>query len=47
MTRIGNVYAQALYDLAQDENLTDELLQQLTVLNESFAQEPAFLRLLS
>ena len=46
MTDIVNVYGQALYDLAKDENLTEEILGQLTVLNESFAAESAFVQLL-
>ena len=46
MTDIVNVYGQALYDLAKDENLTEEILGQLTVLNKSFAAEPAFVQLL-
>ena len=46
MTDIVNVYGQALYDLAKDENLTEEILGQLGVLNESFAAEPAFVQLL-
>ena len=46
MTEIANVYGQALYDLAKDENLTDELLEQMSVLNEGFAAEPAFVQLL-
>ena len=47
MTDIVNVYGQAMYDLAKDEGLTEELLQQLNALNESFSAEPAFLQLLS
>ena len=47
MTEIANVYGGALYDLAKDENLTDQFQQQLDVLDQSFAQEPAFVRLLS
>ena len=47
MTQIGSVYGEALYDLAQSESLADEILEQMTVLAESFAQEPDFLRLLS
>ena len=46
MTEIANVYGQALYDLAKDEGLTDKVLDQITVLNESFTQEPGFLQLL-
>ena len=47
MTQIGSVYGQALYELAQSENLTEELRQQLQALEESFQTEPDFLRLLS
>ena len=47
MTQIGMNYACALYDLALEENKTEEILQQLQSLDESFAAEPAFLRLLS
>lgn len=47
MTQIGSVYGQALYELAQSENLTEELRQQLQALQESFQAEPDFLRLLS
>ena len=47
MTEIGNVYGRALYDLAVSEALSDEIFAQLKVLRESFAQEPAFLKLLS
>ena len=47
MTRIGSVYAQALYDLALEEKLSKEILEQLKVLQQAFAQEPSFIRLLS
>ena len=47
MTQIANVYAGALYALAKEENSTKALLEQLTVLNASFRQEPEFIRLLS
>lgn len=47
MTEIGNVYGRALYDLAVSEAISGQILQQLQVLQESFAQEPAFLKLLS
>ena len=46
MTQVGSVYGEALYDLAKGENLTDEILGQITALDESFRQEPDFLRLL-
>ena len=47
MTQIAATYAQALYDLARDEHLTDEIMTQLQALQESFSAEPDFLRLLS
>ena len=47
MSQVGSVYGQALYGLAKDENLSDEVLQELTVLEQSFQAEPQFLRLLS
>ena len=47
MTQIGSVYAQALYSLARDEGLDESILEQLKVLDQSFAQEPDFLKLLS
>ena len=47
MTQIAATYAQALYDLAKDENLTEEILAQLQALQEGFSAEPDFLRLLS
>ena len=47
MTQAASVYGEALYVLAKDENKSDALLKQLKTLDESFAQEPDFLRLLS
>lgn len=47
MSEIGTSYAQALYSLAEEESVTDQILQQLETLDVSFAQEPDFLRLLS
>ena len=47
MSQAVNNYAQALYELAKEENLDTVILQQLNVLDESFAQEPEFLRLLA
>ncbi len=46
MTQVGSVYGGALYDLAAAEGLAARILQELTVLEESFAGEPEFLRLL-
>ena len=47
MTEAASVYGEALYALAKDENKSDIMLRQLNALNESFAAEPDFLRLLS
>lgn len=46
MTGIGINYAQALYSLAEEDSLTEEILQQLETLAVSFGEEPGFLRLL-
>lgn len=47
MSQIGAVYGQALYALAKDEGLSQPVLAELKALDAGFAQEPAFLRLLS
>ena len=47
MTGAGSVYGEALYDLAKAENLSKDILQQLSVLSQSVAAEPEFLRLLA
>lgn len=47
MTQIGVNYGCALYELAEGENLTGTILEQLQVLDESFSAAPEFLRLLS
>lgn len=47
MSQIGNVYGMALYGLAKDENLSDIVLQELAVLEQSFRAEPQFLRLMA
>lgn len=47
MSTVGTVYGEALYSLAQEESLSDAVLQELTVLEESFRQTPDFLRLLA
>ena len=47
MSQVGTVYAQALYSLTKDEACSEIVLQELTVLKESFEQEPDFPRLLS
>ena len=47
MTGAGNVYGEALYDLAKAEGLSADILQQLAVLDQSFDQQPQFLQLLA
>lgn len=47
MTEVGNVYGTSLYELAREEGLSDRILEQLAVLQESFRQTPEFIRLLS
>ena len=47
MTDVGSVYGASLYELAKEESLASEIGDQLTVLQESFRQEPDFIRLLS
>ena len=47
MTEVGTVYGESLYDLAQEEALSQQIGQQLKVLQLSFRQEPEFIRLLA
>ena len=47
MTQVGSVYGEALYGLAKDESVCEQITQELAVLQESFTKEPDFLRLLS
>ena len=47
MTEVGSVYGKSLYELAREESLDPEIAQQLSVLQQSFQQEPDFLRLLA
>lgn len=47
MTGAGAVYGQALYDLAKEEGLEQEIYHQLMILDSVFATEPEYLRLLS
>ena len=46
MTEAGSVYGQALYDLALSEGLSQIILDELTVLCQSFEKEPDYIRLL-
>ena len=47
MTEVGTVYGESLYELAKDEGLDQEIGLQLKVLQQSFRQEPDFIRLLA
>ena len=47
MTDAANQYGTALYELAKDENLLQEILPQLQVLTQVTEQDPKFLTLLS
>ena len=47
MTGVGSVYGEALYSLAKDENRSQPILEQLTVMEAAFSQDPDFIRLLN
>lgn len=47
MNDFAREYGDGLYDLARDEQLEDELMDQLKVLKDVFRAEPDYLRLLS
>lgn len=47
MSQVGSVYGEALYSLCKEEDLADAVLQELSCLQESFGNDPDFLRLLS
>ena len=47
MTQIGSVYGEAIYQLAREEHISEQLLQQLRALEEAFSGEPDFVKLLS
>ena len=47
MTDAGKVYGEALYQLAREEGLDETIFQQMGVLEQSFRQEPDFIRLLT
>ncbi len=46
MNQIASVYGEAIYGLAQEENLLSQILDELTVLQKSFGENPDFLKLL-
>lgn len=47
MTQTAKIYGDALYDLARDEALSDQILPQLDTVVSLFAENPAYLRLLT
>lgn len=47
MSQAENVYGSALYSLCRDEGISDRVLQELTVLQRAFAENPDYLRLLN
>lgn len=47
MTSIGTVYGEAIYSLAQEDQLTASILPQLEMLEQCFSQETGYLDLLS
>ncbi len=47
MTRVGSVYAEALYTLSLEEGITGKLLSELTVLDGALRENSDFIRLLS
>ena len=47
MTEVATTYGQAMYDLARDEGKSQQILAELSVLDQSLSAEPQFLQLLS
>ena len=47
MTEVATTYGQAMYDLARDEGKSQQILAELSVLDQSLRAEPEFLQLLS
>ena len=47
MTQTGSIYGESLYSLALEEKAEKAILEELSVLKQSFAAEPDFIRLLS
>ena len=46
MTRTGDLYGQSLYDLAAEDNLTDEILGEMKQVGDLFAENPDYVTLL-
>jgi F-type H+-transporting ATPase subunit delta len=47
MTEVATTYGQAMYDLARDEGKSQQILAELSVLDQSLSAEPEFIQLLS
>lgn len=47
MTDAANQYGHALYELAKEEGIVEEIRSEILALGEAFAEEPGFLTLLS
>ncbi len=47
MSSAGDLYGQSLYDLAAEENLTDEILGEMEVVKGIFKENPDYVTLLS
>ena len=47
MTQIGSVYGEALYTLANDEGIANQIREELNQVGKVFENEPDYLRLLS
>lgn len=46
MTEVATTYGQAMYDLARDEGKSQQILAELSVLDQSLSAEPEFIQLL-
>lgn len=46
MTNAAGLYGQSLYDLAAEENLTDEIMQEMDTVDGIFRENPDYIRLL-
>lgn len=47
MTRTAKIYGGALYDLAVEEGRAEQILREMTMLDEAFAAEPGYVYLLA
>ena len=47
MSKAGDLYGQSLYDLAAEENLTDDILGEMEAVKGIFAENPDYVALLS